>query len=105
MKRAKVTFRPQAETDLFELYRYIAEDAGHEVAGRYIDRIEATCLALETFPKRGTPRDDDRPGLRTKGFERRAMILFHVTKAEVTIVRILYGGREYEGALQDTSGE
>ena len=46
MKRAKVTFRPQAETDLFELYRYIAEDAGHEVAGRYIDRIEATCLAL-----------------------------------------------------------
>ena len=39
------------------------------------------------------------------GFERRAMIVFHVTKAQVTIVRILYGGREYEGALQDTSGE
>jgi len=39
MKKYEVSFRPLAEAELFGLYRYIAEDAGHEVAGAYIDRI------------------------------------------------------------------
>jgi len=102
MKKFEVSFRPLAEADLFGLYHYIAEEAGHEVAGVYIDRIEAACMALETFPRRGTRRDDIRPGLRTMGFERRATIVFHVGKSEVTIVRIFYGGQDYERALRDT---
>lgn len=104
MRKSKVSFRPQAEADLFALYRYIAEEAGLEIAGSYIDRIEAACMALETFPKRGTARDDIRPGLRTMGFERRATIVFHVMKAEVTIVRIFHGGQDYE-QVQAWTGE
>jgi toxin ParE1/3/4 len=100
MKKREVSFRPLAEADLFGLYRYIAEAAGADVAGAYIDRIEAACLALETFPERGTRRDDIRPGLRVLGFERRATIVFQVRRAEVVIVRIFYGGRDYEGALR-----
>jgi toxin ParE1/3/4 len=100
MKKLRVSFRPQAEADLFALYRYIAEEAGLDVAGAYIDRIEATCMALETFPKRGTARDDIRPGLRTMGFERRATIVFQVMRTEVVIVRVFHGGRDYERALQ-----
>jgi toxin ParE1/3/4 len=100
MKKLRISFRPQAEADLLALYRYIAEEAGLDVAGAYIDRIEATCMALETFPKRGTARDDVRPGLRTMGFDRRATIVFQVMKTEVVIVRIFYGGRDYERALQ-----
>ncbi len=41
----KVYFRPQAEADLFALYEYIADKAGVAIAGNYIDRIEAACLA------------------------------------------------------------
>jgi toxin ParE1/3/4 len=81
MKKFEVSFRPLAEADLFGLYRFIAEEAGHGVAGADIDRIEAACMALETFPERGTRRDDIRPGLRTMGFERRATIVFQVKKA------------------------
>ena len=33
MKKFEISFRPLAEADLFALYRYIAEEAGHEVAG------------------------------------------------------------------------
>ena len=95
----KVTFRPQAEADLFELYRYIAERAGHIIAGRYIDRIEAACMALATSPARGTRRDDIHPGLRTIGFERRATIAFRIVGREVVIVRIFYGGRDFERLL------
>jgi toxin ParE1/3/4 len=100
MKRFEVSFRPLAEADLFALYRYIAAEAGHAVAGAYIGRIEAACLALETFPERGTRRDDIRPGLRTMGFERRATIVFQVLKTEVVIVRIFHGGQDYEHALR-----
>jgi len=102
MRRFEVSFRPRAEADLFELYRHIAEEAGLEVAGAYIDRIEAACLALATFPERGTRRDNIRAGLRTIGFERRATIVFQVKRAEVVIVRIFHGGQDFERALRGT---
>jgi toxin ParE1/3/4 len=89
----EVIFAPEALTDLFELYDYIAADAGAERAHSYTDRILATCLRLETFPERGTRRDDLRPGLRTTTFRRRITIAFHITASHVVIDRIFYGGR------------
>ncbi len=101
MKKYEVSFRPRAEADLFGLYQYIAEEAGTAVAGGY---IEAACLALAAFPERGTRRDDLRRGLRTIGFERRATIAFQVMQDEVVIIRIFYGGRDYERAFRRTGG-
>ena len=105
MKKFELSFRPLAEADLFGLYSYIAEEAGNELARAYIDRIEAACMALATFPQRGTRHDDIRPGLRTMGFERRATIVFQVKKAEVVIVRIFYGRQDYERALRGMNKE
>jgi toxin ParE1/3/4 len=105
MRKYEIVFRPRAEADLFALYRYIAEKSGRAVAGAYIDRIEAACLALETFPRRGTRRGDIRPGLRTMGFERRATIVFQVLKTEVVVVRILFGGRDFARALRGPDDE
>jgi toxin ParE1/3/4 len=105
MKRYRIGFRPQAEADLFGLYRYIAENSGDAVAGAFIDRIESACMALETFPARGRRRDDIRPGLRTMEFERRATIVFQVLKDDVIIVRIFYGGQDYERALRGATDE
>jgi toxin ParE1/3/4 len=105
MRKHKIVFRPQAEADLLELYDYVADEAGHAVAGAYIDRIEAACLVLETFPERGTRRDHVRPGLRTMGFERRATIVFQVRKSDVVIVRIFHGGRNYESAMRGIAKE
>lgn len=98
----KVYFRAQAEADLFALYDYIASTAGATIAGNYIDRIEAACLALASFPERGTRRDDILPGLRTIGFERRATIAFRVLKARVEIVTIAYGGRDFASGLRES---
>jgi toxin ParE1/3/4 len=105
MKRFKVRFRPLARADLIDLYDYIAAEAGSDVAGAYVDRIEAACLALESFPKRGTQRDDIRSGLRTLGFERRATIVFQVQRAAVVIVRVFYGGQDYERILRGQAEE
>jgi toxin ParE1/3/4 len=100
MRRVKVSFRPQAEVDLVNLYNYIAAESGLDVAGGYIDRIEAACLSLSSFPERGRKRNDIRPGLRILGFERRASLVFQIRKAEVVIVRILYGGQDLERILR-----
>lgn len=101
MRRHKVVFRPRAEADLSGLYDWIAAESGEEVAAGYIDRIEAACLALETFPRRGTQREDISPGLRTMGFERRATIVFQVADDRVAIIRVFYGGQDFERALRE----
>jgi toxin ParE1/3/4 len=95
----KIRFRPQAEADLIALDDFIADKSGMAVARAYLDRIEAACLALETFPRRGSSRDDILPGLRLVGFERRAVIAFRIKAAQVLILRIFYGGRDVERLL------
>jgi toxin ParE1/3/4 len=97
----KVSFRPEAEADLFALYRYISDRSGPARADDYIARIEAACMALATFPERGTKRDDLAPGIRIIRFERRVTIAFRVEDDTVRIVRILYAGRDYETYFRD----
>jgi toxin ParE1/3/4 len=90
----EVRFQARARADLFRLYDYIAVRSGRDRAGNYIDRIEAACLNLASFPVRGTRRDELSPELRTIGFERRVTIAFRVKPGKVEIVRILYGGQD-----------
>ena len=99
MTSYRVVFSPEARDDLVELYDFIADEAGADIALGYIERIEAQCRRLQDFPERGTLRGDIRPGLRIIGFERRVVIAFHVEPAIVVINRILYGGRQIESAF------
>lgn len=99
MRRYSVEFLRQAEQDLFDLYEAIAAEAGLQVAGNHVDRLEAACLTLQLSPMRGRNRSDVLAGLRTVGFERRATIVFRVARSRVTIVRVLHGGRDVERVL------
>lgn len=96
-----VIFAPEAEDDLLQLYDFIADQSGPDRAYSYAERIRSYCLAFETFPERGLRWDDLRPGLRLVGFARRVTIAFHLTPIAVIIDRILYGGRDAEGLLED----
>lgn len=49
--------------------------------------------------ERGQLRNDIRPDLRIVGFERRVTIAFSVDAEHVTILRVLYGGRDWEAEL------
>jgi toxin ParE1/3/4 len=95
----EVVFAPEARDDLLEPYEFIAERAGAGRARGYTQRIVAYCRSLSTFPERGTPRDDLRPGLRVIGFERRVTIAFHIMSDRITIDRVLYGGRDLKTTL------
>ena len=99
MKRRTVVFAPEARHDLLELGDWIAERAGAETALNYIARLEAYCLGFEVSAERGQRRDDVQSGLRIIGFERRVTIAFTVTEAEVTILGLYYGGRNWPAAF------
>ena len=99
---ARVVFAESAKADLDDIFAWIADHAGVEVALAYTSRIEHFCRKMTLFPQRGTRRDDLRPGLRTIGFERRATIAFTVKGEDVIILRILYGGRSLDLAFGES---
>ena len=94
-----VSFRPLARFDLIALHDYIADASGAGVALRYVERVEAACRSLALFPHRGTFHPDLGGGVRLLGFERRVTIVFRVGDLDVEILRVLYGGRDLDGAL------
>lgn len=98
-RRYESLFTPEAESDLLELYDYIAEHSSPERALSYIERVERWTNSLQTFPERGTARDDIRPGLRLISFDRRVSIAFQVRTDSVIILRILYAGRDISTEL------
>jgi toxin ParE1/3/4 len=99
VRRRSVIFSPEARNDLLELYDWIADSAGPRTAIAYIERLEAYCLGFEVASERGHRRDDLRSGLRVVGFEKRITIVFTVKKTQVTILRLLGKGRNWEAIL------
>lgn len=88
----EVRLLSEAEDDLFEIYRYVADQGGAERTDAYDRRIRAACRKLADYPRRGTPRELLGPGLRSITFERRATVYYRVTEPVVEIVRILRRG-------------
>ena len=101
MKVYRVVFSPDAQNDLLNLAIYIADDSSYERAMNYIARIEAWCHELSISPMCGADRKDIQPGIRVAGFERRATIAFHVGDNAVTILRVLYGGRNLDTVFEE----
>lgn len=101
----QLVFSPVAEAHLAALYRYIAEAATPTTAARYVNAIIDYCESLETFPMRGTQRDDIRPGLRVTNYKGRAVIALTVDADRVSILGVFYGGQDYETLLHEDLDE
>ena len=99
----RVVFRREALAQLDELYDFVAAAGSPLAAADLVDAIVTYCEDLAPFPLRGTARDDIRPGLRTIGFRRRAVVAFLVHADAVVILGVFYGGRDYEPLLRDES--
>jgi toxin ParE1/3/4 len=99
VKRRTVILAPEAVEDLRKIYDWIADRTSELVAKRYVDRIQAFCAGFDNASERGHKRDDIRPGLRVAGFELRLTIAFTVDADLATILRIFYGGQDWERML------
>jgi toxin ParE1/3/4 len=101
MKKSQIIFSLTAKADVALIESWVAENAGATIASKYSKRILSFCQRLETGSQRGTKRDEIRLGLRVIGFEKRVNILFVVTPEDVIILRIFYGGKNWESDFND----
>ena len=89
--------RPEAESDLDEIWWYIAQDSPIN-ADRFLDRIQEGCLLLSYFPQMGTSRDELKAGLRCQPVEN-YLIFYFPLEDGIDIVRVLHGSRDTESLL------
>ena len=94
---ALVLKRPAAESDLDDIWWYIAQDSPQN-ADRFLDRIEERCCALAEFPNIGASRDDLRPGLRSHPVGNYLIFYFPLADG-IDIVRVLRGSRDVDRLL------
>lgn len=95
----RVIYSPSAERHLADLYDWIAAASSPDIAERFVVSIMERCDRLSDFPMVGAAREDVRPGLRTLGHRRRAVIAFAVTDTTVAIIGVHYGGRDIDAIL------
>jgi len=100
MTRYAVVFTPEAQEQLAAIYRHIAAAASPAIAERYVGAVITYCEGLQTFPLRGTCRDDIRPGLRVTNYKKRVAVAFCVDAETVSIIGVFYGGKDYEVVLK-----
>ena len=96
---------PLARRDLVEHAVYLAAERGEELAERFLSQAEASCALLLDQPEIGSPlvvRDPALVGIRkwpVKDFE--SFLIFYVPHERgVTIVRVLYGRRDWWQLLE-----
>ena len=106
MKRWSVVFRPEAESDLFDIYQYIAQASSNiNLAFEFIERLRSACMKLEYFPERGTKRDEIMRGLRILTHERKTVIAYFIIDDTVVISNVFHGGRDWEAFIAGQNDE
>ncbi len=94
----KVFFAEDAERDLFEIARWIAED-DPAIADSFAAELRRACLELGStyrlYPVRFLLRGNE---IRRRNFKRYA-ILLRVGKTGVEILRVLHGARDIGSLL------
>ncbi len=101
-----VTYRVEEKPDVLFDYIAIAEHierwtGDRAAADRTVDAIQDFIKSLKSVPHRGTRRDDLLPGLRIVPFKKRTAIAIMIDDATgvVTVLRVFYGGQDYEAVL------
>jgi toxin ParE1/3/4 len=100
VKRRQARYAPEADQDFDWIYDFISRAGGPATAFECVQRLRDFCQGLEYASERGSQRGDIREGLRIVGFERRVTVVFSVGESRVTILRLFYGGQDWEGALR-----
>lgn len=92
-----------AEKDLFDIYRYVAQNDSVGLANSLIDKLEKTMLKLETMPeRRHIPPVLERIGVLEfrEVFYKPYRIIYSVIGSNVYVHCILDGRRDMQDILQ-----
>jgi toxin ParE1/3/4 len=101
----EIEISAQADNDLRNVYEYIAyELQSPENAKGQLDRLEKSILSLEQMPERFRAYEKETwysRGLRIMPVDNYCVLYIpDVEKSVVTIIRVMYGGRDIETQLK-----
>jgi toxin ParE1/3/4 len=89
--------RPRAQSDLVEIWDYIADDSEAR-ADAFLDRIDQKFRTLAQRPGLGRARDELAEGLRSFPVGR-YVVFYRPLPEGVEIVRVLHGARDLTAAF------
>ncbi|MBF0318400.1 MAG: type II toxin-antitoxin system RelE/ParE family toxin [Nitrospirae bacterium] len=88
----RILKRPEAESDLEEIWLYIAQD-NPDKADKLLDEIEESSRKIAQFTNMGRNRDELHPGLRS--FPAGKYLIYYLPiNGGIEIVRVLHGMRD-----------
>lgn len=90
-----VIWSPEAEQDLFDIWRHVWTAASASVADKQLHEIAGQTKTLSKFPEYGKVRDDVRHGLRSARVNR-YVIFYRVTGDVIEVVRVLDERRDVQ---------
>lgn len=96
MKRYRLS--KLAESDLEDIWVYVAGDRGVEVADRMVAEIVDRLVLLATHSKAGRLRDDIAAELRSFPVQGH-IIYYRPERARILVARVLHGSRDQASAL------
>jgi toxin ParE1/3/4 len=95
MSGAEYRLSPAARRDLEAIFKYTAAEWGVAQAFRYIDQIEAACIAAAQAPLAAVACDQIRPGYRRRSVQRH-VLYFRPEPYGAAIIRILHDRMDVE---------
>ena len=93
----QVTRRPLAETDILEIWDYIADDS-LAAADRWVDRLDEQFRMLAAQPMMGRAREELAPGVRSFPFGRYVVFYMQLNDG-IDVVRVLHGARDIDAVF------
>jgi toxin ParE1/3/4 len=102
----RVSFRPQARTDIRDTAAFLFVEASEAVALRWEQAVQSLAHTLASMPGIGAPcrfRNPDLDDIRhlpVTGFEN-WLVFYRVTKDHVDVIRILHGARDIASIFEE----
>lgn len=101
MRDLPVEFREAALADIEQIVRYLRDQgASPGTAHAFVERIRARCQRIGGVPEGSPVRPDLGPGFRLAPFVNSAVIIYRLTDDTVEVLRIYYGGRNYQQIMR-----
>jgi len=90
--------RPQAVSDLEEIYVYSRREFGEARAATYVSALEQGFQSLASNQQLGPSRDDVSRGLRALRIQSH-YVFYRIVEDGIVIVRVLHTSRDYKSHL------
>ena len=97
---ANLIFTPSAKEDLQQIWNYLEELAGRDIAIKFLKEIKDKCEVISNFPELGRTRHEFIFNLRSFPFKK--YIIFYVpTNDGIDVLRIIHSSRDIEQVFDE----